>query len=125
MITNHLIPYLKSEIERYQLSLEIAERFKDVLSADVEFSPVCYITITVKNRQDLVHLMELAQIWKKTSGGDAICYKAEVKGHGITIIARDSALPDTCKLVEELVELPAEPAKPARKEYIKVLKCDL
>jgi hypothetical protein len=122
MIAQYKIDYLKQEIERYKLALRIADMFQNQLSADVSFSPCCYFTIDDLTREDLQLLMTLAPKWEKTYFDQGIYYKATIQDHEVTLIARANALPSTCKLVEEVQVIPAQPEKIVRRQ---VLKCDL
>lgn len=65
------------------------------------------IWFDVYNREDLQKLMVIAPLWNKSTNTDVIEYKATVNGIEFKISAHDAALPDTCKLVEEEVIVPA------------------
>lgn len=125
MIPDYVIQGMEQDVKRYQLAVHIARLYQPLLSDNVTFNPAVYITINVYSRPDLQLLMQLAPKWTKTPFPEGIYYKAMVEGEEITLIAFSGALPKTCKMVEEEVILPAEPAKPERRVLKKVLKCDL
>lgn len=67
--------------------------------------------IAVDNRDDLQVLLELAPKWEKSHGSASINYTADVEDAYFNISATDGALPDTCKLVEKDVIIPAQPER--------------
>jgi len=77
--------------------------------------------IDLYTREDLQLFMTLAPLWTKTTSGDLISYEATIYGVEFHLRAHEAALPDTCKLVEEEVDIPAQPA---RKEKRMVVKCN-
>jgi len=94
------------------------------LSDSVDFNPYGgTFWFTVSNREDVQVLMQLAPIWSKKTWEGGIDYDAEVDGVSYKIRAADGALPPTCKLVEKEVEIPAQPATPARMEKRMVIEC--
>lgn len=79
--------------------------------------------ITVKRREDIQTLMQLAPRWSKSPRDDGIDYDATVDGVTFKLRAMDAALPPTCRVVEREVEVPAEPAKPARMVKRMMVEC--
>lgn len=76
----------------------------------------------VTNRDDLMKLMTLAPRWEKTTATSRILYRAIIPyGGPVHIYVSEGALPDTCKLVEEEVVIPATPE---RVEKRMVVKCN-
>lgn len=74
------------------------------------------IYFTTSDRETLVELFKLAPpgvLWRKRYEPAAIeyrCTPVEGVDYEIVITANEGALPDTCKIVEEEVEVPAQPA---------------
>lgn len=74
------------------------------------------IYFTTSDRETLVELFKLAPagvLWKKRYEPAAIeyrCNPVEGDDYAIIIVANEGALPETCKIVEEEVEVPAQPA---------------
>jgi len=115
------------ERKRYELCEKIIDSIGDKLSEDVAFSPSYFIQITVRSRDDLETLMTCAPIWTKSFNANNICYEAHIDGQRVQILAYESAMPGTCKMVEEEYEVPAEPAKEAVPAHVgkrMVLKCN-
>lgn len=121
-----------------QITIEHAQFAKDIYTKGAtalatvaaELSPGVEVNayggsfwLTVSKREDVQVLMKLAPMWKKSPSGTGIDYDAEVNGVDFKIRTTDGALPPTCKLVERDVEIPAEPAKPARIEKRMVVEC--
>ena len=104
------------------------ELLKDLIqkfSETVDINPYgSSLWVEVDNREDLQLALTLAPKWAKNPNSQSIRYEATVGELPIIVIASNSALPPTCKLVEETYEIPAEEAKPARKGTRMVLKCD-
>jgi len=122
------IAYLEAEISRYKMAYEIFDRYIESLSDSVSFAPTLTLWIHVYNRKDLEILMQLAPRWEKTYTDRYINYSALVGGERVSLIAKDNALPDTCKLVEQEVIIEETPIKivalqPRRIEKRLVLKC--
>lgn len=101
------------------------------MSRNVKFSDsVCisaslnYLWLEVTTAEDKAEAMKLApkgKFWKKQSGyNGALEYNVEIDNYTITVSVRDGALPPTCEVVEEEVEVPAQPA---RKQTKKVVRC--
>ena len=80
------------------------------------------IWFDVYNREDLKTAMTLAPSWKKEYEGATIVYEATLHDLPIQLFAKDAALPDTCKLVEEQY---IEPAREAQVRTRMVVKCDV
>lgn len=104
---NYKIQQYKEEIKRYELAVRLIEEMTD-LSKTVDFAPSGLFWVTVNTREDLARLMKLAPQWKKKYGTSEIEYVADVDGVEVTIKAQNEALPATCKLVQETVEVAAE-----------------
>lgn len=82
------------------------------LAADTDFYPYGgTFWFTVSNRKDVQTLMQLAPRWSKLAWEGGIDYTARVDDVEYRIRATDGALPPTCRLVEQEVEIPATPAK--------------
>jgi hypothetical protein len=67
------------------------------------------IWFDVYNREDLQKIMVISPLWNKSAEGDAINYTSTVQGVNFRIKAHDAALPDTCKIIEEEIIVPAVP----------------
>ncbi len=67
-----------------------------------------YIFFHVYNRDDLQKLLALHPQWSKETVDDRITYSADTITGPVTIHAMENALPDTCKLVEETIVIPAK-----------------
>jgi hypothetical protein len=78
---------------------------------------------TVSKREDVQTLMQLAPRWTKSARDDGIDYSAEVDGVAFRIQTTEGALPPTCRLVEQDVEIPAKPAEPAKMVKRLVVEC--
>lgn len=89
------------------------------LSPSCDFNPFGGTAwFTVDKREDVTVIMELAPIWTKGTHDTGICYSAEIDGVPYRIIAKDDALPPTCRLVERVVEVPAQPARMEKKMVV-------
>jgi hypothetical protein len=104
--------YIKRQFDVYDKAIP---RIQPLLA---ELSEECSINsyggtmwFTTHQRSDIQVLLQLAPRWEKKTEGDEIRYIANVDGVPYWVTARDSALPDTCKLVEREVEIPAQPAR--------------
>ena len=121
------IEYLKSDwssdVKRFQICENILDKLGDKLSDEVNFSPTVYIIIGVNNRDDLQALMTLAPLWRKEPLESGLRYVAFVDGEEIKLDVTGAGLPETCKMVEEEYEIPAQPAKEARTATRMVVKC--
>lgn len=96
----------------------------DQLSDSVELNPYGGTWwLTVYNREDVQVLMQLAPRWEKSVRDDGIDYNAIVDGVEYKIRTKDGALPPTCRVIEREVEIPEQPAIPARKEMRSVVEC--
>lgn len=94
------------------------------LSPDVQCNPYGgTFWFTVSKREDVQVLMKLAPRWAKNVWEGGIDYNANVDGVEFKIRTTDGALPPTCRLVEQDVEIPAKPAEPARTEKRMVVEC--
>ena len=63
----------------------------------------------VNNRTDLMLLMTLSPEWYKETQTVTVDYTATIDNIPFRILARDDALPDTCRLVKKQVVVPARP----------------
>lgn len=114
--------YLREQLKSHEGGMQRVLPVLDHLSADCTLNAFGgNYWFTTKSREDVVLLMTLAQRWTKVSDGTAIRYRAVTDGTEYWITAQDGALPPTCKLVEEEVEIPAQPARTAK---VLVLRCD-
>lgn len=94
------------------------------LSPDVDFNPYgSTFWFTVSKREDVQVLMKLAPRWSKNVWEGGIDYNATVDGVEFKIRTQDGALPPTCRLVEQDVEIPAKPAEPAKIVKRMVIEC--
>jgi len=129
---NHLVGDMEDTIKEQERYLRLAERAKLIVTPLLpELSDTCSIwtggnnvLINVYNREDLTVCMTLARQWKKTVSGSKILYYADEKtaiDGPIYMYASDSALPPTCKVVEEEEVRPAQPEERITR---KVIKCD-
>lgn len=121
------IKMYEDEIAAYNLAKHIINTLGDKLTDSCRLSPSGVFWIHINNREDLATVMTLAPLWTKSPGSTGIDYSAVVLGVGVTIKAEAAALPNTCKMVEEEYEVPAQPAvpeKPATKAKRMVLKCE-
>lgn len=95
------------------------------ISDTVDFNPYGgTFWFTVSNRDDVQELLRLAPQWKKNIHETGIDYDATVGGVAYKIRTTDGALPPTCRLVEKDVEIPAQPAMPARMVKRLVVECE-
>ena len=77
--------------------------------------------LTVNNREDLTILLSLGtKPWTKKTSGNRILYCNEIDTVWVEISACDAALPPTCRVVKEEVQIPAAYAA-AHKHVLK--KC--
>jgi hypothetical protein len=129
---NHLVTMFDDTVKDQERYLRLAERAKAIVTPLLaELTDTCSIwtgganvLINVYNREDLTVCMTLARQWKKQPSGSKILYWAEegtALGGPIYLYASDSALPPTCKVVEEEEVIPA---RPEEKRTRKVIKCD-
>lgn len=94
------------------------------LSNEVDLNPYGgTFWFTVKTREDLQILLQLAPKWSKQAWGGGIDYNAEEGGVSYKIQTTDGALSPTCRLVEKEIEVPEQPAVPAHKEKRMVVEC--
>jgi hypothetical protein len=94
------------------------------LSPDVDFNPYgATFWFTVSKREDVQVLMKLAPGWTKNVWDGGIDYNATVDDVQFKIRTQDGALPPTCRLVEQDVEIPAKPAEPAKIVKRMVVEC--
>jgi hypothetical protein len=70
------------------------------------------------NRDDLKAFMSLAPRWEKGTDADIMEYRAQVDGIPIIIKAQGEAIPPTCHVIEEEVEVPAQPAHTVKRSRI-------
>lgn len=111
------LDYFRREILRFNFCTVWLQKLGEQLTEGrTSFSPSFYVQIDTTSREDLTVLLTMAPpgtIWRKEPGESSIRYRATIDGEPVTIVAKDSALPPTCKLVEEEYDIPGEPAKPA------------
>jgi len=112
-VTDNISSVINNQIKTAS-NLAIAQLLLD--KVDEELSDSFYmnaysgtIWFDVYNREDLQKLMVITQVWNKSVNFDVIEYKATVNGVEFKISAHDAALPDTCKVIEEEIIVPAVP----------------
>jgi hypothetical protein len=76
---------------------------------------------TVKNREDVKVLMQIAPLWNKSTHETGIDYDTSMEGVDFRIRTVDAALPPTCKLVEREVTIPASEARTVKRMFV---ECD-
>lgn len=127
------ISALQRIINRHQRNIDDAARLLGPLdlseSADFNFYGDD-LWVVAKERSDVEKVLALAPAgvhWIKSPIGEgvygegAICYSLVVEGcPTIKLHAMGAALPPTCRIVEEVVTVPAQPE---RQEVRRVLKC--
>lgn len=123
-----LLNFCDREIQANQLAKRILTQLGDKLSDDCSISQNGLFWIYPRSRSDVEILLSLAPRWSKHYRPDSIDYSALVDGIMVTLKTAGDALPSSCKLVEEEVEVPAEaevvvPAKPARMVRKLVMRC--
>jgi hypothetical protein len=75
------------------------------------------------NREDLKVLLSIVSgAWNKSTSGEEIRYSNTLFGAPICVFAKDSALPETCHVVEEVKEIPAQPATT---RIIRTIQCNI
>jgi len=112
-ITSHRLTAIKAE-EYY--------RFLEALCQDLVFTGPVEVNISgqipwfhVHNREDLQTLLSLGPgLWSKCTSTRGIAYSNQIGDYSFTIYAEDAALPPTCRIIEEEITYPAQPARTER-----------
>jgi len=78
----------------------------------------CLPWFTVTNREDLQELLKLSPSWSKATERSTMKYTAKVGDYEIIINATNSALPPTCKVIQERKIIPAQPEREVIEERI-------
>lgn len=116
--------YLERNMEQLKTGASRLAKIAGGLSNEVDLNPYGgTFWFTVKKREDLQVLLQLAPKWSKEAWTDGIDYNAEEGGVSYKIRTTDGALPPTCRLVEKEIEVPEQPAVPAHKEKRMVVEC--
>jgi hypothetical protein len=103
------------QVNRMIETLQMADNICDKLTDRVILSIGPYsIYFFGAKRTDLEAIMSLfpGRVWSKSTDGDILYYTINVDD--ISWVITTGELPPTCKVVYEDVELPPEPAQPAR-----------
>jgi hypothetical protein len=114
--------FVQDQLDSYPKALPRLDPLLGELSDTVDLNPYGgSFWFTVHNREDLQVLLQLAPKWTKEIEEKGIRYTAVVDGVTYWVAAQDAGLPDTCRLVEKEIELPAVAAKTVKRW---VVECD-